>query len=314
MTSDPLLSSLEVEIRRLCQQIDERGKEYWWVKAEIATMFERYGYHLLPRHFYTPIPDPETAAGTDFNKETFPITKLHFNETEALTFLDGVRDRASELIGQFPAMEPSGSDYYWKNPFFTGLDAASLFTMIRSLRPRKVIEIGSGFSTHIALRALELNGQGSLTCMEPYPTPKLLELSGRIEILQRGVQTAPRDAFSSLSSGDILFIDSSHVSCMGSDVNFEILEILPNLAQGVVVHLHDIFLPFEYPREWVVDRRWYWNEQYLLYAFLRMNESFEVWMPNLYMTRRHNKKVAEAIPFLDSGSQSGVSFWMRKTR
>jgi len=131
---------------------------------------------------------------------------------------------------------------------------------------------------------------------------------------QSNVQTAPREAFSSLTSGDILFIDSSHVSCLGSDVNFEIFEILPNLPKGVVVHLHDIFLPFEYPREWVVERRWYWNEQYLLYAFLRMNDAFEVLMPNRYMIRRHSARVSAALPFLGGLAHSGVSFWMQKIR
>jgi predicted O-methyltransferase YrrM len=310
------LSGLPIieEIRRLCGQIDDQGREYWWIKPNIAAAFEAAGYHILPRHFYTPVADPETIAGTDFHKESYPLHDLVFSEMAALEFLDSIAEHAGELARQFPSLGPADTDFFWENPFFTGLDAAALFSAVRTIRPRNIVEIGSGFSTHISLRGLELNGQGQLTCVEPYPTTKLLELSDRIRIVQSNAQKAAMETFTTLQAGDILFIDSSHVSCLGSDVNFEIFEILPHLNKGVIVHFHDIVLPFEYPREWVIDRRWYWNEQYLLYAFLRMNDSYEIWMPNNYMIRRHPEKVGATLPFMDGRTISGVSFWMRKIR
>jgi predicted O-methyltransferase YrrM len=314
MPSDPALFHLREHISRLCKEIDDQGREFWWIKPEVAAEFEAGGYHLLPRHFYSPVADPETAAGIDFTKEFYPLHNLRFSESASLNVLDSISRYSEELAQEFPAVTPAEANFYWENPFFAGLDAAALYTMIRTIRPQQIVEIGSGFSTHISLRALERNGRGKLTCVEPNSTPKLLELSDEIQIIPSKVQEAPTELFASLAPGDILFIDSSHVSCLGSDVNFEIFEILPHLAAGVIVHFHDIFLPFEYPRDWVVDRRWNWNEQYLLYAFLRMNDSFEVWMPNNYVTRQHSAKVSEALPFLDVLATPGASFWLRKIR
>jgi hypothetical protein len=314
MPADPTLLHLSEEIRRLCKEIDDLGREYWWIKPDVAAAFEAGGYHLLPRHFYSPIADPETADATDFNKESYPLRDLKFSEAASLNFLESIAKYSDELVREFPVAAPADTGFHWDNPFFAGLDAAALYTMVRTIRPRQIVEIGSGFSTHISLRALERNGRGKLTCVEPSPTAKLLELSARIQIIRSGVQKVPTELFASLESGDILFIDSSHVSCLGSDVNFEIFEILPNLPAGVIVHFHDIFLPFEYPREWVVNRHWSWNEQYLLYAFLRMNDSYEVWMPNSYVIRRHSAKAGEALPFLDVLANPGASFWMRKIR
>jgi len=314
MPPDPSLLHLSEEVLQLCKQIDEHGREYWWIKPEIAAAFEAGGYHLLPRHFHSPVADPKTAEGIDFDKELYPLRDLRFDETASLKFLESIAECSEELAREFPAAASTDRGFYWNNPFFAGLDAAALYTMVRTIRPRRIVEIGSGFSTHIALRALDRNGRGHLTCVEPNPTAKLLELSDRIEFVQSRIQQAPAESFTSLVSGDILFIDSSHVSCLGSDVNFEIFEILPNLPAGVVVHFHDIFLPFEYPREWVVNRRWHWNEQYLLYAFLKMNDAFEIWMPNGYLTRRHTEKVRAVLPFIDVVANPGASFWMRKTR
>lgn len=314
MSTDPSLSPICDDIRRLCRQIDDRGRQYWWIKPEIAAAFEAGGYHLLPRHFHSPITDPETAAATDYDKELYPLHDLKFDETDSMKFLESIAEYAGELSREFPAEGHVGKDFNWENPFFTGLDAAALYTMVRTVRPQRILEIGSGFSTHIALRAIERNGRGKLICVEPNPTAKLLELSNRITIVQSQIQQASTESFTFLMSGDILFIDSSHVSCLGSDVNFEIFQILPNLPKGVVVHFHDVFLPFEYPREWVVNRHWNWNEQYLLYGFLRMNNFYEVWMPNSYIIRRHTSRASAALPFLDVVTNPGSSFWMRKTR
>jgi predicted O-methyltransferase YrrM len=314
MPLNPSQLHLNEAIRHLCRTIDDQGREYWWIKPEVAAAFEAGGYHLLPRHFYSPIADPETANGTDFDKEVYSLRDLKFSESASLSFLNSISDYCEELEREFPAVAAAITGYYWDNPFFTGLDAAALYTLVRTIRPQRIVEIGSGFSSHISLRALERNGQGKLISVEPHPTVRLLELSDQIQTVQCSIQKAPQEIFASLEAGDILFIDSSHVSCLGSDVNFEIFEILPNLPAGAIVHFHDVFLPFEYPREWVVNRRWNWNEQYLLYAFLRMNDSYEIWMPNSYITRRHAVKVSSALPFLNVLENPGSSFWMRKTR
>jgi len=309
-----MYSSLESEIKNLCQRIGKEGRDHWWIKTSVSEAFESAGYHLLPRHFYTPIPDPELVSRLDFEAEAYPFKENQFNEKTALQFLKTIATYAEEIEKNFPTTGHSTTGYYWNNFFFRGIDASSLYTFIRTEKPNKVVEIGSGFSTHIALQATKENGLGRITCIEPYPTPVLLELSNQIEIIQDKVQNVPLEIFSSLESGDILFIDSAHVSCLGSDVNYELFQILPRLKEGVLIHIHDVFLPFEYPRDWVIDRRWYWNEQYILYALLRMSDSFEVLMPNVYLQKRHPNAILDALPFLGQEALSGSSFWLRKLK
>jgi predicted O-methyltransferase YrrM len=304
---------LESEIKNLCQRIDKEGREHWWIAKDVAEAFESAGYHLLPRHFYTPIPDPEIVSKLDFEAESYPFREGQFSEKTALQFLNTIASYAGELEKNFPWDGSSKTGYKWDNFFFTGIDASSLYTFIRTEKPKRIVEIGSGFSTHVALQAVSENGFGNIVCIEPYPTPTLLKLSKEIEILQEKVQSIPLDMFSSLEPGDILFIDSAHVSCLASDVNYELFQILPTLKKGVLVHIHDIFLPFEYPRDWLVDRRWYWNEQYLLYALLRMSDAFQVLMPNVYLRKRHSKAIQEALPFLGQQALSGCSIWLKKT-
>jgi len=307
-------TTLGSEIKNICKRISKEGRDHWWIKTEVSEAFESAGYHLLPRHFYTPIPDPELVSKLDFEAETYPFKEGQFSEIKALEFLKTIATYSAEIEKNFPTTGLSKTGYTWNNFFFRGIDASSLYTFIRTEKPKRGVEIGSGFSTHIALQATLENGLGRITCIEPYPTPMLLELTKQIEIIQDKVQNVPLETFSSLESGDILFIDSAHVSCLGSDVNYELFKILPRLKEGVVVHIHDIFLPFEYPRDWVIDRRWYWNEQYILYALLRMSDAFEVILPNVYLQKRHPNAILDALPFLGQDALSGSSIWLRKLK
>ena len=120
------------------------------------------------------------------------------------------------------------------------------------------------------------------------------------------------ETFTSLRENDILFIDSSHVCKIGSDVQFEFLEILPRLAPGVVVHVHDIFLPFEYPKTWVKDWHRFWNEQYLLQAFLCGNREFEVLWAGAWMQHRHPDLVEKSFPSFSANRNQMASFWIRR--
>ena len=154
-----------------------------------------------------------------------------------------------------------------------------LFTMIQILRPSQVIEVGSGYTSAMLLDLNEIYMDKSmtLTFIEPYPEKlkELLKPDDDIKLLQQRLQDVPMEFFETLYSGDVLFIDSIHVSKEGSDVYYRFFEILPKLRRGVVVHLHDIFYPFTYPHDWVVNGR-VWNETYLLRAFLQYNNDFEI--------------------------------------
>ena len=174
----------------------------------------------------------------------------------------------------FPYGEPAETGgFYLGNDYFEAVDAEVYHSLIRHYRPRQVLEIGSGNSTVVALRAAAMNrhegAETLVTCIEPYPEPGLRRsLQGAGKLIERPVQEVGFEVFEDLSRNDILFIDSSHVAKFGSDVVFEYLEVLPRLKPGVLVHVHDIFIPFDYPRKWIVDEHKFWNEQYLLQAFL----------------------------------------------
>jgi hypothetical protein len=186
-----------------------------------------------------------------------------------------------------------------------------------------VLEIGSGWSTLLSMRALEANradGGGDqaarLTAIEPYPYAFVRDaVAARpdyAEMLDEQVQGLPLDMFCSLGEGDILFIDSSHVLRIGSDVQYEFLEILPRLRPGVLVHVHDIFLPGEYPRDWVLGpEHRFWNEQYLLQAYLIGNARAEVVWGSSWMHRRHPEALEKAFGSYDRGTRFPGSFWLR---
>ncbi len=208
-----------------------------------------------------------------------------------------------------------GPRYRPANPMFGPADAAIYRAMLRKLRPARIVEIGSGYSTAVALD--ETDGPGGLeelrlTCVEPYPA-RLLGLlkprdSGRVTIVRAAVQDAGFDVFGQLAPGDVLFIDSTHVVKAGSDVVWLFLRMLPGLPPGVIVHVHDIFWPFEYPSAWLAERR-DWTEVYLLHAFLAGNSSWEIMFFGSWLWCEH----PALVPLALAAEQPG-SIWLRKVR
>jgi hypothetical protein len=186
--------------------------------------------------------------------------------------------------------------------------------MIRHLKPRRIVEVGSGFSTMVALHALEANRRddpayrGSLTAIEPYPWFR----DERIELLSVPLESAPRALFDGLRENDILFIDSSHIIRPQGDVLLEYLEILPTLAPGVAVHIHDVFTPFDYPVLWVKKWQSFWNEQYLVEAFLTLNPHFEVVGALAWLHATHRDRMAAKCPLLADGGPQPQSLWIRR--
>ena len=148
-------------------------------------------------------------------------------------------------------------------------------------------------------------------CVEPFPLDFLRQgFPGLHALMEKKVQDIDLEFFSQLESGDILFIDSSHTVKIGGDVNYLFLEVLPRLKPGVIVHVHDIFLPFDYRRDWVIEERRFWTEQYLLQAFLSFNSEFEALMANSYLSHYYEKDLKATFPSLSSWG--GGSFWMRR--
>lgn len=244
---------------------------------------------------------------------------------------DHLWDRRSEMVGidlrerEQACLAEELAGRYGKE--FAGLaggmfglvDAEVLYGLIRRTKPRRVIEIGAGQSTMITARALKRNRvedgiEAEFTSIEPYPSPEVRRgMPGLTRLLTKRVQDVPLDEFERLGAGDVLFIDSSHVLAIGSDVQYEFLEILPRLRPGVFVHVHDIFLPAEYHKHWVREGR-FWSEQYVLQAFLAFNDRFEVVWAGQHMHLRHGKLLEQLFPGYDRRVDSPSSFWIRRSR
>jgi predicted O-methyltransferase YrrM len=208
-----------------------------------------------------------------------------------------------------------GLRYYSDNPFFMYADALLLYSMLRHYRPHRVIEVGSGFSSAVMLDTNDtfLSRSVRFTFIEPYPD-RLLSLIGerdrkKCDVLPVMAQDVPLTVFESLEPGDVLFVDSSHIAKIGSDVVYLLTDVLPRLRSGVLIHFHDIFWPFEYPEEWVREGR-AWNENYMLKAFLQYNSSFKIVLFSPYLALHHRATLDRLFPLWMTSP--GASLWLAK--
>jgi hypothetical protein len=278
---------------------------------ECFSVWERHGFHVTPVHFYQPIPDTQTLPETLWNRPR-ELVGIDMNDSMQLDLLRKHFTKFRKEYEQFPT-KPTGkpSRFHLNNGFFDGTDALVAYCMVRHFQPRLIIEVGSGFSSLMLGEAAAKNNSSALICVEPFPREFLREgFPGLQSLIEKKVQDIKLEFFSQLESGDVLFIDSSHTVKIGGDVNYLFLEVLPRLKPGVIVHVHDIFLPFDYRREWVLDEFRFWTEQYLLQAFLAFNSEFEVLMANSYLNHYHQEELKAAFP--DLLSCGGGSFWMRR--
>ena len=277
---------------------------------ELFQIWEQHGFHVTPVHFNQPIPDTRSLSETLWRQPS-ELVGIEMNEAAQLDLLRSF----SSFHGEYqrfpsePNQEPNR--FYLGNHLFDGVDALVAYCMVRHFQPRLVIEVGSGFSSLLLGQGAATNGRTALICIEPFPREFLREaFPGLQTLIEKNVQEMDLEFFSQLASGDILFIDSSHTVKIGGDVNYLFLEVLPRLKPGVIVHVHDIFLPFEYRRDWVLDEFRFWTEQYLLQAFLTFNSEFEVLLANYYLSRYHQEQLKAIFP--DLPRWIGGSFWMRR--
>jgi len=272
---------------------------------ELFPIWEQHGFHATPVHFYQPIPDTRELPETLW-KQPSNLVGINMNDAMQLDLLRNHFTKFREECSDFPAEPPPGQ----RRPF-RGVDALAAYCMVRHFQPRLIIEVGSGFSSLALGQAAAKNKNSALICIDPFPSDFLRKgFPGLQSSIEKKIQDIDLKFFSRLQSGDILFIDSSHTVKIGGDVNFLFLEVLPRLKPGVIVHVHDIFLPFEYRRDWVLDEFRFWNEQYLLQAFLTFNSEFEVLLANSYLNHYYQKDLKAA--FRNLPSWAGGSFWMRR--
>lgn len=269
-----------------------------------------------PGHFYSPIPSLEEIKKDEsiiFGTMPRVIQGLELHESEQLHLLEGFVQYYKEQ--PFRSHKTQGMRYYFENPAYSYSDAIFLYCIIRHLKPKRIIEIGSGFSSCVTLDTNELlfNDSIETTFIEPFPELLLSIMKekdkNKARVISKRLQDVPLSEFETLSANDILFIDSTHVSKINSDVNRIFFDILPSLAPGVHIHFHNIFFPFEYPKEWIYEGR-AWNEMYMLRTFLQYNTTFRVVLMNTFMEYFYEPFFREKMPLCLKNT--GGSIWIRK--
>ncbi|MCF8406041.1 MAG: class I SAM-dependent methyltransferase [Bacteroidales bacterium] len=266
-----------------------------------------------PGHYYSPIVDTDVAKKQESaiwsGKEEVKGVDLNVKEQKAL--IKDFEQYYSEL--PFEDDESEKFRYYFKNTYYTYTDGIMLYSMMRHFDPAHIVEVGSGFSSAMMLDVKDKFGlKTKLSFIEPYPDRLYSLLSEKDkkenDVIVKDIQSVPLDFFKSLKKNDFLFIDSTHISKTGSDVNYLFFEVLPVLQKGVIIHVHDVFSSFEYPKEWVYQGR-SWNEDYLLRAFLMFNPSFKIKLFSHFM-HTHYSDVFKNLPLCYKNT--GGNIWIER--
>lgn len=269
-----------------------------------------------PGHFYSPLPNLKAVreASRDPLDAAAQTPGIDLRDVEQLALLEKFASFYAEL--PFTGQPTHDSRYYYENPFFGYGDAIVLYSMIRHYKPRRIVEVGSGFSSAVMLDTVErfFDEPANITFVEPYPArlDSVLKPVDRTHctVVAAPVQDVDARLFTQLSAGDFLFVDSSHVAKVGSDVNHLLFDVLPSLQPGVVVHFHDVYWPFDYPKPWILAGR-AWNEAYALRAFLQYNSAFQILYFNAYIAARHRERLVQTLPLCMN--DPGASLWLTRT-
>jgi len=287
--------------------------------SHLSKELKKYKTWYPPGHYYNPLVNAkelEPFVDTVFDTKKKNIQGIDFHEEKQLVLLNELLPYYKEL--PFPIEKKQGFRYYLSNGIYAYSDGIFLFMLIRHLKPKRIIEIGSGHSSAVMIDTNEqfFESKIKLTFVEPYPERlySLLKDADKSQnrIFEKPIQQIPMAEFEALEPGDFLFVDSSHVSKTGSDVNFIFFEVLPRLKSGVYIHFHDVFTPMEYPQSWVMKPNDFFgfNEIYILRAFLMYNPEFEIVMFNTFLEEHHEDWFKKNMPLCMENK--GGSIWLRK--
>lgn len=268
-----------------------------------------------PGHFHSPLLDLRNLpAGGSAMLFDGPELWEHINlrENEQRSYYEQLLNDCALL--PFPKQQSREFRYFSGNSYFVFSDAFTLSAILQKERPRNIVEVGSGFSSAVMLDTLDHNDQrAALTFIEPNPDRLQSLLSSedkaRVRIIRNQVQEVPLSMFDELDAGDVLFIDSSHVAKVGSDVTFLLLRVLPRLRPGVLVHFHDVFYPMSYPAEWI-RAGWAWNESLFLRAFLVSSHDYDIVAFNSFAGATFPELFRDKVP--EVLENTGGSIWLRK--
>jgi predicted O-methyltransferase YrrM len=273
-------------------------------------------FDIVPRNYYSPVPNLELLPDDIFERRA-GLGGIDLRVDAAIELIESeLAPFVAELEVPQAGPVPPG-EFFLENENYESVDAETLYALLRARKPKRVVELGSGFSTLLIGEAVRRNvADGVETehlAYDPYPRAQILgeQVPPPTRFESLGATEVPLEAFAQLEAGDVLFVDTTHTVKLGSDVNYIVLEVLPTLTPGVLVHFHDIFLPWEYPRPWFESMEYYWAEQYLLQAFLAFNDAFEVVLPASAVAREHPERLAAAIPSFQAGKRPGA-FWLSR--
>jgi hypothetical protein len=282
---------------------------------DFRRFMDRLGLQVVVKSFYSPIPDLKRIPDSTWERES-ELEGIHFDLEQQRHNLDELRP----YLHEFQPPEQANGDrnaYFLANGSYGPVDAEVLYATVRAAKPTRIIELGSGYTTLITAKAcLENEQEGApveYVAFDPYPGVAHAGLPGLRDLVRVPAEELPTEVFGKLGENDLLIVDTTHTVKMGGDVNHVVLDVLPRLGAGALVHFHDIFLPWEYPRKWVEDFGLYWSEQYLLQAFLSMNEQFEIVYALYALARRRADYLREIIPSWHEGVVPGA-FWIRRTQ
>jgi hypothetical protein len=297
--SSPVASTLKHRAKAACLEA-------------VKTAAARNGYDLVERTFYSPLPDVEHLPAYLWPGPR-PLHGVDLRVPEASKLLDEIlRPYVAEFAPQ-RSRNPGGG-FYLDNGTYESVDAETLYAIIRHFKPSRLIELGSGASSHVIADARKANDRDGRafahTIFDPYPFQASPLGPVDAEVHRERTEDLPLATFERLAADDVLFVDTTHTVKTGGDVSHIVLNILPSLRPGVIVHLHDIFLPYEYPREWVVERRGAYAEQYLLQAFLAFNPAYEVLFPAQAVARQAEELTRSVVQSFRPGTCPGA-FWLR---
>lgn len=275
-------------------------------------IFMNLGILPILDHYYQPLINPKKYLTKQLSEDR-KLPGIDMNIDEQLGILSKF-DFNKELL-EIPIEKSDKFEYFYNNGSYESGDAEYLYNIIRTFKPKTIIEIGGGYSTLVVRKALVKNKENCdydsrHICVEPFEQPWLASIE--VELYREKVEKIDLSFFSKLEANDVLFIDSSHIIRPQGDVLFEYLELLPILKSGVLVHIHDVFTPKDYPDEWIFKHK-LWNEQYLLEAFLSFNSEFRVVGALNYLAHNFHSALAKKCPiYAEQLSKEPGAFWIIK--
>jgi len=282
-----------------------------WADSKVRSHIqEKYGFSIVPSNFYSNIPSIKDVMESFEYRGDGYLYDQHglFNKEGMLNILSMLNKYSKEFNPATKGSETDCRKFFWENSQFSFSDAMAYYAFVRAYKPNRIFEIGSGFSTLVAIDAINKNKIGEITCIEPFPRNFLESLD--VKLIRKKVQDISVDELiAPIENGDFLFIDSTHTVKLGSDCLKIYLDLIPRIKKNIFIHVHDIFLPYAMPKSWATDLHIYWTEQYLLLAFLIDNPKIEI----MFGSKYHEEKNYAALNCFMGGkwAPGGSSFWFK---